>query len=227
MIKKVLFFSIALFISTLYQANGQTLAITIHGDSIYVYDNGTWSYELLEESPALSEFSFLDEEIEIDTIEQEFVFSDNLNKELRNVRDHFIIKYNSNNWKREPPALYNEDAEFALSSKKHDLWCIVISEETEIAPLSLFKIAKNMMEENIGAKVETKKVELRTVNGKEVLRAVVEAKVSGLNFIFDSYYYSDEMGSVQFTTWTGNSLWKKYEAEILELLNGFVVLKRE
>ena len=57
-------------------ASSQTIAVTADGDTIYVYDNGTWSYELLNEMPTLSnELDFLNLELSIDTIDTKFKYS--------------------------------------------------------------------------------------------------------------------------------------------------------
>ena len=79
----------------------------------------------------------------------------------------------------------------------------------------------------MAGEVVVKKVELRLVNGEELIRGVFNIEVTGLSFVFDAYYYSDEMGSVQFMAWTGDKLWENYENEIIELLNGFIVLDNE
>ncbi|MEO0625461.1 MAG: hypothetical protein AAFY91_00630, partial [Bacteroidota bacterium] len=46
----------------------QVLAVTEEGDTIYVYPNGTWSYDELDEMPALNANSILEVDFEIDTI---------------------------------------------------------------------------------------------------------------------------------------------------------------
>ena len=203
----------------------QTQAITEDGDTIYIYNNGTWSYEPQDDMPLLeNDMGFLADELQLDTIKGEFFIPKSANKTLKNSRGQFIIKYNSALWERVPPATLNDEAEFALQSKTTDLWCIVISEETEIEASSLFKIARQTMEDNTGATTEIVKSEVRKVNGYDVVRGTLRANLSGISFMFDTYYFSNELGSVQFTIWTGDNIWKKNEKRILELLNGFQVL---
>lgn len=224
--KQINFFLIlfSLFIASL-NINGQTLAITENGDSIFVYDNGTWSFELRDEMPQVNEFGYLSAELEIDTLHQKFVFSPNAKKEAKNRWGQFLIKYDDKKWKRIPPATLNEEAELAFQGESKDIWCVVISEETEIAPDKLLRIAKKTMEVNTGAEVKIKNVECRNVNGEDIIRGTFAANFSGLNFVFDTYYFSNELGSVQFTTWTSDKLWERNREEILELLNGFVALE--
>ena len=163
----------------------------------------------------------MEDELTIDTIEQAFSAPDWSKKTLKNAKNQFTVKYNESVWKRVPPATYNEDAEFALEGKNNDIWCIIISEETEIGIDNLFKIAKETMRENTGIEPEIIKTELRTVNGTEVLRGTLKANFSGIDLIFDSYYFSNELGSVQFTTYTSVKLWERKQDVILDLLNGF------
>lgn len=221
-------FSLPIIILLLIQMNAtcQTKAVTEKGDTIFIYNNGTWSYELLEESPEVNEMSFLEAVIEIDTLTTPFSTPKSANKVLKNENNQFTIKYNDSLWKRVPPATLNDDAEFALQGKDADVWCVVISEETTIAKDMLLKIAKQTMEENTGSEAEILKTELRSVNGYDVIRGTLKANFSGINFIFDTYYYSDELGSVQFTTWTSDKLWERNQELILDLLNGFKVSDR-
>lgn len=206
-----------------YSLNAQTRAVTQYGDTIYVYNNGTWSYELLDNMPEINnELAYLASEIKIDTISKAFTAPANLKKQVKNKANQFIIKYDDSKWKRVPPATLNDEAEFAFESKVSDIWCVVISEETPIDSDKLFKIAKQTMKENTGGEPKIIKTELRKVNGKELIRGVLEADYSGITFIFDSYYYSDDLGSVQFITWTSSKVWERNENNILEFLNGFI-----
>ena len=206
-----------------FNSQSQTLAVTELGDTIYVYDNGTWSFEMLDVMPETAGLSFLDEEVIFDTIRTPFTYSSSAKKSIENKNKQFKIRYDEKVWERLPPAQLNGEAEFALKAKSTDIWCIIISEETEIEAGALFRIAKNTMKENLGGDAAILKSEVRTVNGTEVVRGVLNAKHSGISFIFDTYYYSDDKGSVQFTVYTSDKVWEKNTKMIEELLNGFVV----
>ena len=206
------------------QVHGQVQAITEYGDTIFVYDNGTWSFELLDEAPPIEkEFGFLSKEVKIDTLSEGFTFSENVTKEVNNSRDQFTVKYDDRLWGRVPPGTLNEDAEFAFKFKESDIWSVVISEETPIEINKLFLIAKKNMESYSGEDAEIIATELRTVNGTPVIRGVLKSTFSGITFMFDSYYYSDDRGSIQFTTWTSDTIWEKNQETILDLLNGLIV----
>ena len=215
-------FLIGLLIFFCSGLKAQTKAVTVNGDTIYVYDNGTWSFELLDEMPVVNELDFLNAELQIDTIKTEFTCPLNAKKEVENAEKIFRIKYDDKLWKRVPPATLNDEAEFAFESKKSDIWCAVISEETPILAYKLLLIAKKNMEDFSGTKATSLKTELLKVNGKEVIRGVLSANISGIAFIFDSYYYSNDLGSVQFTTWTSEKVWERNEMQIQDLLHGFI-----
>ncbi len=203
----------------------QVQAITEFGDTIYVYDNGTWSFEVLDEMPVIeNQFSFLEEEINLDTINEEFTIPDGSNKEISHPSGMFSVKYNSFKWERVPPATLNDEADYAFKSKVSDIWSVIIHEETEISKDKLLLIAKNTMKKRIGENPLMVKSELRKVNGTELIRGAMRADFSNLVFIFDTYYYSSEKGSVQYVTWTTEGVWEQKQKEILDMLNGFIVL---
>lgn len=222
-------FSSTLFFLLAYGTvlSAQVKAITEFGDTIYVFDDGTWGFspdDELDDKLEGEEFDYLEEIIKIDTITAPFVVSNKTNKEARSKFDFFTIKYNSNEWKRLPPAELNPIAEIAFKAKNRDIYCMVITEELEIGQENLFKIALNNAKEKSGNEVDLKFAEHRTINGAEVIRAVYTVNINGLHLIFDAYFYSTEKGSIQFMTWTGNNLWEKCkDQEIAHLLNGLVV----
>ncbi|MEM6964937.1 MAG: hypothetical protein AAF573_09240 [Bacteroidota bacterium] len=222
MVNKIFFIFIIIFVNN-FKVSSQIKAVTERGDTIYVYNNGTWSFEEGEQPEAGQEFSFLEEKLLIDTILSEFTFNPKATKDVKSGFGFFNIKYDSKSWKRIPPGELNDEAEFAFQGKYKDIYCMVIAEEIEVGMENLIKIARNMMRENAGANVKELKTELRNVNGTQVIRGVSEVSLNGITFIFDGYYFSNNKGSVQFTTWTSTNLYKKYEPEILDLLNGLVI----
>lgn len=206
------------------QAFSQIKAVTENGDTIYVYNDGTWSYELRESSSQQGMMDFLNEAIDVETLNSTFTTPSTSKDKVKNAMDQFQIFFNSEEWRRVPPATLNDEAEFAFEAKFSDVWSVVISEETPIEKETLFKIARKNMEDNTGAKPETISLTQFKVNGHDILRGVMRASFSGITFVFDTYYFSDERGSVQFTTWSSEAVWKKNEVKIQDLLKGFEVI---
>jgi len=220
-----------LFVTTffLFQMNvsyGQVKAITEDGDTIYVFDNGTWSFDPTDvPSNVDEELSFFQEEMSLDTSSITFVKPPKSKGKVVDKRELFEIHYDDSTWKRIPPGTINDDAQFAFQGKNADIWCIVISEETSFDKDKLFILAQQMMKDNLGSTPEIINAEIRNVNGTDILRGTVRVKGSGIVFVFDTYYYTCEQGSVQFTTWSGENVWQKREKEFIDLLNGFVALQ--
>lgn len=215
---------LSLFIGT--HSFGQLKAVTEKGDTIFVYDDGTWSFEEEERVSGLDEeFSFLNEVLQIDSVDTKFSFGEDANKEIESQFKFFKIKYDSELWKRVPPASFNPEAEFAFKAKGKDIFCVIISEEIEIGQENIVKIARKMMRDNTGSAVTPLKTEARNVNGVDLIRAVNAIDLNGMNLVFDSYYFSDPSGTVQFSVWTAKNLYGKYESDIVDLLNGLVILK--
>ncbi|GMQ30865.1 hypothetical protein [Algoriphagus confluentis] len=202
----------------------QIKAVTENGDTIYVYNDGTWSYELRDFSDQKGAMDFLNESLEVEPLNSSFSTPSSSKEKVKNARDQFQIFFNSEEWRRVPPATLNDEAEFAFEAKFSDVWSVVISEETPIEKETLFKIARKTMEDNTGAKPEIISLTQFQVNGQDILRGVVRASFSGITFIFDSFYFSDERGSVQFTTWSSEAVWKKNEEKIQDLMKGFEVI---
>lgn len=205
----------------------QTKAVTEYGDTIYVYNDGRWSFEEeIYEDDDVFELSYLDQELKVDTATLAFYRPEDATKKISSRLGVFDIFYNEKRWKRVPPGEYNDDAEFALLGIDKEIFCIIITEEMMMSNDALLKIALNNMKEYTGENPQIVTVESRKVNGTEVLRGKYRVNISGLDLTFDSYYFSSENGTIQFTTWTGTNIAKKYSTEIEDLLNGLVITNR-
>ncbi|MEL6942575.1 MAG: hypothetical protein AAFO82_07895 [Bacteroidota bacterium] len=67
MSKNLLFLTLLflIFFSFYTDIYGQTKAVTEYGDTIYVYDNGTWSFEQLEDMPQSNSLAYLSSELQL------------------------------------------------------------------------------------------------------------------------------------------------------------------
>ncbi len=206
----------------------QVRAITEAGDTIYVYNDGTWSFTLENKEGDLdAQLEYLSMELDIDTLDQIFEADKTLTKEVASKFGFFKIKYDDKYWKRIPPGELNAVAELAFKAQERDIFCMVISEEIGVGAIPALKTAVNSLREKLNGEVKILKVEDRTVNGVKVVRGVFELKLSGITMIFDTYYYSSDKGTVQFTIWTAANLWEKYEADIDRFHNGFIIIDAE
>ncbi|MDX1941133.1 MAG: hypothetical protein SFU99_11310 [Saprospiraceae bacterium] len=200
-----------------YNLTGQIRAITEKGDTILVNKDGTWEYLDADQNVDLQEVTAV-----LDTNKQVFVVSPKSTKSLRSELDFFSVKYNADQWERVPEGTLNEAAEFAFKIKQSDVYGLVISEEAGFETRSLFDIAVDNMKEAVD-EMEILSSEVRKVNGKDCIAATIKTKTKGVNIIFHSYYYSCDKGSIQFTAWSIENVYPKYQGVIEELLNGLLV----
>jgi hypothetical protein len=62
------------------------------------------------------------------------------------------------------------------------------------------------------------------VNGQKVLFLRLNVTLQGIKFTYYGYYYSNSSGTVQFITYTPQSLLEGYIKDCEKILNGFVKL---
>jgi len=206
--------------------NSQTLAVTEHGDTVYIFNDGTWSFEMeAATSVGMEGLGFEDIEIIPDTLVAAQRYEGNGGASVESSLALFNLKYDKDEWKRIPPGELNEDAEFAFQNRNRDIWAMVITEESVFDKVLIARIAARTMQENLGTEVRLIKSEIRTVNGYEILRVAYAAIITDIPIVFDSYYYSNDKGTLQFTCYTTESLWNKYESYMLDFLNGLYILE--
>lgn len=201
-----------LFISllTLVTASAQIKAVTENGDEVILNADGTWLY--------------LNEGI------QETDIPTNKSKFTKSSSASFLLKskiglgfyMDPKKWKFSK-GTSDEDAEFNIELKNGDLYAIIISEKFDIPLASMREIAL-INGRDAAPDLHIVKQEYRMVNGIKVLMLEMNGTVQGIKVAYVSYYFSDEDGTVQFVTYTSQSMLKDYRDDIEELLNGMVKL---
>jgi hypothetical protein len=199
----------------------QTKAVTEDGETVYLYPDGTWSYELEEFDEKLD--ALFNDEVQFDTITKPILKPTNATEKVVSKLDFLEFYYNKNSWKRIPPGTINSEAEFAFQHKEKDIFAAIISEEIEIGLTIIFQAAMMNAESASGNPVKIIKKEIRTVNGVTMIHAIFEANFNGFEATFMGNYYSGENGTVQFITWTGTNIFEKYKGEMEALINGAII----
>jgi uncharacterized membrane-anchored protein len=190
----------------------QERAITSTGDEVILYQDGTWAYADAERAA----------EDEIPTNPKPFTKATGNTFLLKSTTFNVGFWINPTKWSFKKAAS-NEDAEYELQLKGEDLYGMIITEQTEI-PLETMRMIAVENAKDIAPDVRIVEEEYRTVNGTTVMMLKMHATMQGIKIGYYSYYYSNERGTVQFVTYTSQSLMKTYEQEIEGLLNGFIVL---
>ena len=124
-------------------------------------------------------------------------------------------------WKRQEGGAMG-DAEAVFEGCKGEAWASVVFEQIRV-PLGALKVAvlKNMQVRHKEARIVRE--ETRRVNGKAMMCLTLESVEDGVPFTFHGYYYSDDSGTLQVTTWTGRNLFQELKPELERFLNGLEV----
>jgi hypothetical protein len=189
----------------------QTMAVTEYGKEVILNHDGSWNY--------LEDFS--DSNIET-----------NFTSYNKNSKSSFLVRsqiasvgfwINTIDWKFNKDEDYNSDSEYAFEYKHGDLYALAIVEELEIPLDRLAKIALDNAKD-VMSELQVISQEYRYVNGIKVLFLQFMGSIEGIKITYLGYYYSDESGSVQLITFTGSSLFDKYQSAMEEFLNGLTSL---
>lgn len=194
--------------------NAQEVAYTKRGDTVVLYDNGLWDYY----SNFLNELA---EKKELTMNEEAMGIPEDSKAKINGKNNAYELWYNDQVWKRVPAGSLNPEADIALKFNEGDAYAMIIYEEVEIQKEYLVDIA---LENAKTASTEMEKVkeEYRMVNGDTVICMQMDGSTQGMKLSYLSYYYSSDAGSIQFHTFTGQKLMKKYKAKLEDVLNGLV-----
>ena len=190
----------------------QQKAVTEIGEEVILYDNGTWKYQNDED---------LDDN-EIPTNSKSFSKDESATFLLKSSKFNVGFWINPKKWSFEK-ALNNAEAEYELEFKDGDLYSLVLAEEIEIPVEELKSIALDNARAS-APDIKVVKEEYRIVNGTKTLLLQLDGTIQGIEFSYYGYYFSNSNGTLQFITYTSQSLLEEYRDECEKLLNGFVVL---
>lgn len=117
----------------------------------------------------------------------------------------------------------NSDAAFEFIHRKDDAYAMIISERIAFdSPAKLMDFVLENLYEGADS-IEMTDMETRVVNGREVVFLKARAELDGIDLIYEGYYYTGATGTIQFSAWTGENLFKEYEQDMLDLLNGLTI----
>lgn len=204
---KAFTFLLSLFLCSVCTA--QTMAVTSTGDEVVLNKDGTWRYidknETENSEIRLSKTKFTK------NTEAAFLIKSNITKSG--------IYINPKKWTFTKGK--NAEYEFSLTGK--DAYGMLLSERFEVPMESLKTIA---LENARKAAPDTRilKEEYRMVNGNKILYLQMDGTIQGIKFSYLGYYYSSEKGTIQFVSYTAQSLLKEYQPDIEDFLNGLISL---
>lgn len=209
--KKALIFVISLSFTTAMFA--QKKAVTETGDEVILYDDGSWKYQ-----------SGDIKEKKISVNSKKFTKPKSSTFLLKSDRTNIGVWLDPKKWSFKKGAA-DADAEYELQMKGEDLYGMMISEKVEI-PLESLKNIAVQNAQAVSPDIKIVDQEYRTVNGLKVLLLQMDGTIQGIKFSYYGYYYTSPKGTVQFLTYTSQTLLKGYKADCEDLLNGLSVIKK-
>ena len=214
--KKSIIYPIVILVIIIAPAGwAQEIAVTEKGDSVILFNNGTWDYyENFD--------NHTEDKTEIRLNPAVFTKPKTSGQKINGDNQAFELWYNDKIWKRMPAGNINPNADVALQMIKGDVYSMVIYEELQIPVENLTQIA---LTNAIKAAPDIKKVdqEYRIVNNDTLICMQMDGTANGIKITYYSYYFSNDKGSIQFLTFTGQNLFGRYKDEMEQLLNGLVI----
>lgn len=204
--------TLGILIVSINSIQAQINAVTDTGEEVVLYDDGTWKYAN-EGTPSASK---------IKTNEKIFTKDKNSSFIVKSTKVDIGIWINPKDWTF-TKGISNEDAEFQFQKKGEDLYGMLIAEKLQI-PIETLKNIALQNAKNASSDIKVVSEEYRTVNGIKVLMMQMAGTIQGLKVAYIGYYYSNESGTIQLLTNTGENLLKDYRDDIDVFLNGLVKL---
>ena len=216
--KPILLFAMLFFTQIVF---GQTKAVTENGDSVILYEDGTWDH-----IPFLDTMFGLVVDDDTDTTEE---FNIPLNPEFfkKSADATFLLKSKRLNvgvWLNQNEWTYKKAGgakEYNISNNRKGLYALLITEKTSI-PVELLVEAALINAKKAATDIKIIKQEYRFVNGQQVFMMQMSGIINEIKYHFNGYYYSNKNGSVQLVVTSIESIAKKNNKDIEKFLNGFV-----
>lgn len=190
--------------------HAQVSAITESGDQVILYKDGTWKY--LNDS--------LIEASEIPFNNTEFKKDDDATFMVKSKKMNVGLYINPKKWTFSKGSS-NDAAEYLFQKKDDDFYAMIITEKVPIPVETLRGIAIDNAR-NVAPDVIVEKEEYRMVNGLKVLLMQMTGTMNGLKFTYYSYYFSNDEGTLQLVSYSGEKMLKDHIPVVENFINGLV-----
>lgn len=144
-----------------------------------------------------------------------------LEKKILNTKLDFVkVQYNEDKWKLKIDE--SDNSRYSFNHVRGDGYALLIIERTGMKLSALRSIAlSNAKDVALDATITSESYKL--INGKKILQMDIEGTIKDIPFHYHGYYWSSELGAVQFLTYTTNKLYPEYENDFDEVLNGLII----
>jgi len=215
------------FFCSIAVLGAQEKAVTLTGDTIFIYMDGRWTYEerSVDEMEETREVEIV--EWVIDTTYSDFFSSAAADKKIDRPVDFYSLQYTDNLWKRLPPAAVHPQASHAFQFDKDEVQVFLIVDSVDVGLEQAFRGAMETIQQNPDADLNVSLVELVAVNGTDMIRADYTLVAQEILFRFNTYFYSGPKGTIQYTAYAPEDVFGSNEVYIDEILHGLTVDESE
>lgn len=191
----------------------QIIIATSNGNQLKLTSEGEWE-EVWETLPNQAEYN-------------SFTLPEESRALLKTNNAKFGIQFNSEKWDvlsgSHFPGSGFENFEFEFSHRKSLAIGLLM---TDPYPASIEKVISRSLNQikETATELTVAYGEVFSVNKKTVYMVILQTVEHGIPLTYYNYYYSGDEGSVQFLGYCNQKVFWKYEDDIKDLLNGFLVL---
>ena len=136
-------------------------------------------------------------------------------------RGNFRIRYDDKKWAAEKDP---DGTKWRFILRGEDAQALVIPEGFSASTNAMKQIALDNMRK-VASEIKVVKEEVRKVNGRDVLFMQVDATLKEIFFSYYYYIYGDKQGVIQVIGFTTPAAQARYEADIIDLLNGLEIVR--
>ena len=194
-------------------ARAQIIIATSNGNQLKLTSEGEWE-EVWETLPDQVEYNSFALPVGSEAI-------------LKTNDEKFAIQFNSQKWDvlrgTHFPGPGFENFEFEFSHRKSFATGLLVADPNPASIEKVISRSLNQIKET-ATELTVAYGEVFRVNKKTIYMVILQTVEHGIPLTYYNYYYSGDEGTVQFLGYCNQKVFWKYEDDIKDLLNGFLVL---
>lgn len=181
------------------------MAITDNGKKVILHDNWQWEYYVQEAVQPVSNLQFVKNPGATESIEARI--------------KTYKFWYDPEKWDMQK--LTDGSAEYQFVSKDGEIYARLISEKMKITTEFMRQVIESNARKNAQIFDPIEESEI-IVNGIQVNKLKVHIQMKEMDLIFQYYYFSNDLGTVQLFAYSTSDLFSKDEASINDFMNGIM-----
>jgi hypothetical protein len=190
--------------------NAQTQAVTSTGETVTLYENGTWEYVGKKK----------DREALINS--SSFTKNPGASFLVKSKRTNYGLYIDPTKWRIDKKGENESDAEYSFNFKNGSSYAVMITEKAELS-FELLKEAALVNGRAAAPDIAIVEEEYRIVNNNKVLLLQLKGTMKGLSFSYYGYYVTGQSGTIQLISFTTSKLFNEHKKEMETFLNGLII----